>query len=1127
MIVSLIKSLFSNAGIIGHTWDWNFPLYPEQFILHLKTFLYVWYPNLKGGMYSLYKAELPYWTILGAVSPLGGEILSHAVPLVLVLISVLSMMHALKYFFRAPVFWQITGGILYACSPFAYSRIIAGHMTILVGYALLPLILELFIRLLQGRYIRSFFMHTLLLSVLFSLASVHILFTLVSLFLMAFFSFLYPAKNFISYFRTVLPLACLILVLNAYWMMPIGYSIVSTGTIRVRTDETIMDEVVRRQGYFRSVSQNMLSIITGTIDPGLHTEYVYPVENIRLAFAVVSVAFSVLVFVPFITFTRSSDNNLTKFAAFSIVGLGIAAGSTNIIGLSFYEGLLHTVSQVFAPLSNPLRLSSIWYAGSAITAVSVLFLTERYVGRGKIILRFMTVCGVVVLTYPWWFRDIAEPVITESSQPLSLKVTKINSEDRRVYEDIASRDSTTRIAFLPPAFLSWPGETDRHIPWSTAYFPSSVFLQYPDQPLAHVITSELYSYNPINNLGKLFSLAAVSRIYYPRYDHFESYEEFIPGVKDYKPRVDQNLNMQHDISLSGSLFSHTDVYEVENSLPMMYTPDGVFGYSGHQTVLARYVAIPDMTQKPAFFNLSPHNGPVIDDWDAVSSEITRIKADVRADIPESVLNPGVRFLPESVFYPLVQYRENRMKKSLAGDPDESYSFAVRLLAKRIAELKLQEDISPHVSTVSQKQKEDLVALTRAIDGYVKTVDNSTTRINYRLLESEVILRSAYNTVNTLILENPGRQTSADYLDIRTTLDTLMPLIDSKIRRGHVVTLDEPGLYDILAATGSAIPISITIGTQRVAVDPVGQAGFTYLTSHTFEKGESYIDAELGQEQNIFAGFSRSVNTSDFAPAENGFLVFSGQMPRTYCTNPMPVNDQRSYAVSFRLRADGPPAEFSGSFSGADGLVRHIPMIRSVLSGAGWKSYSYSIVPDVTMDSVTLCFSIPASVGDISTYQLDALTVYQKNDMQWIVLKKNPRHRSVPEITFQRILPTRYIVTVKRVMDPFYLVLSESFSPDWKAYVIDQSNGSDDIPATHRYFSRLPDRKYEIGESEHFMVNAFSNAWKIERDGDYSVVIDFYPQSVYRIALVFSVLCWVGSGIYIMYCVMRRSERGMK
>ncbi|WP_423792388.1 hypothetical protein ACPB8Q_06580 [Methanocaldococcus indicus] len=154
-------------------------------------------------------------------------------------------------------------------------------------------------------------------------------------------------------------------------------------------------------------------------------------------------------------------------------------------------------------------------------------------------------------------------------------------------------------------------------------------------------------------------------------------------------------------------------------------------------------------------------------------------------------------------------------------------------------------------------------------------------------------------------------------------------------------------------------------------------------------------------------------------------------------------------------------------------------------------------------------------------------------------KLNEIKSSTPTITFKKINPTKYIVSVENATQPFFLVFSESYHPQWKIYIEDKSTNFNQImaeypkvhvkEAKHDWYRFTPGdiiylfKKPAVNETFHFIANGFANAWYINpkefdknKDGRFTIIIYFLPQSLFYFGLFISgatLLCCI---TYLLY-----------
>lgn len=154
---------------------------------------------------------------------------------------------------------------------------------------------------------------------------------------------------------------------------------------------------------------------------------------------------------------------------------------------------------------------------------------------------------------------------------------------------------------------------------------------------------------------------------------------------------------------------------------------------------------------------------------------------------------------------------------------------------------------------------------------------------------------------------------------------------------------------------------------------------------------------------------------------------------------------------------------------------------------------------------------------------------QTNKSKLEFLQKYIPENSAPNITFQKINPAKYRVKVENASHPFFLVFSESYNSNWKAYIdspfkfneiIAEYNNTGVKEARHSnnlfefgdisYYFKRP-----IDDSEHFLVNGYANAWYIDTLGTYDITLFYWPQIIFYGGLVISLITLFLSFGYFM------------
>jgi len=100
--------------------------------------------------------------------------------------------------------------------------------------------------------------------------------------------------------------------------------------------------------------------------------------------------------------------------------------------------------------------------------------------------------------------------------------------------------------------------------------------------------------------------------------------------------------------------------------------------------------------------------------------------------------------------------------------------------------------------------------------------------------------------------------------------------------------------------------------------------------------------------------------------------------------------------------------------------------------------------------------------------------------------------NLPEISYKKINPTKYLVNVENAQDPFYLVQLENYDTYWNAEI----------------------NKNRI--EEHEKVFGYANAWYINKKGNYNVVIEYTPQKYFYFSLFISLTFILILVVFLIY-----------
>jgi len=148
--------------------------------------------------------------------------------------------------------------------------------------------------------------------------------------------------------------------------------------------------------------------------------------------------------------------------------------------------------------------------------------------------------------------------------------------------------------------------------------------------------------------------------------------------------------------------------------------------------------------------------------------------------------------------------------------------------------------------------------------------------------------------------------------------------------------------------------------------------------------------------------------------------------------------------------------------------------------------------------------------------LNGIVKLEQNGEEWrSSLFKTSTNISEPEINFEQINPTKYIVKINKASAPFWLVFSQTFHPYWKAYIRQNSkikNQGSKFIEKSALLSAFVDKGARLEVKEHYLVNGYANGWYIDhnKDQSFEIVIEYWPQRLFE-------TMWFIFGIALIIC----------
>jgi len=171
----------------------------------------------------------------------------------------------------------------------------------------------------------------------------------------------------------------------------------------------------------------------------------------------------------------------------------------------------------------------------------------------------------------------------------------------------------------------------------------------------------------------------------------------------------------------------------------------------------------------------------------------------------------------------------------------------------------------------------------------------------------------------------------------------------------------------------------------------------------------------------------------------------------------------------------------------------------------YRLFVANLQPNNNYEGVRVTFYKDVSMDPNSRNTIKDISV--KEQLNPALLLWNPQQispRQKPDITYNKINPTKYEVNVENIQDDFILVFNQSFNNNWVLQTKD---------------------KKQISTDNHFKVNYYANAWYVKKadlDGKDGVALEivFPPQK----NLYFSLVVTVISVTTCLYFIFRKEPQ---
>jgi len=639
------------------------------------------------------------------------------------------------------------------------------------------------------------------------------------------------------------------------------------------------------------------------------------------------------------------------------------------------------------------------------------------------------------------------------------------------------------------------------------------------------------------------------------------------------------------------------LYDVgENFLPRFYTPNQVI-YSPESTQyeLPELVSLNNVSERTALF-ISPYEK--IKEEDKFENDLVKEKSNqiilvgelqsaideaklrsgVRGMNPGGVLFPYARWKPGSLIYPYILKKEENIKNQFLNQPKELLEQNLFFAGKRVFEIqKWDRKLSDKdfLDVLGRYEKE----INEAIENLEKI--RQAGEDTFFLLAKIAVSLEAFEERLLGVTEGDfGRNSQRFNLGQETverTDKTLKSSLKHYFQTRYYFEVPEEGEYEVLLKKEEGIfnweIKNVTPNKEKEfslgMVNEQQEKNWLSFGKQKFNAQEYILVLDQTQTQNLL---DENWDTSER-------MLKIGEITKYFNKEGAPTvwqeienwEPESAYKFSFKYKIS------SGSLKifiiEENEIIDTVWLDKGVINKQSdktnilleeklteknlseWQDYSFVIYSGSGVKKAKIFISSESKEGETSEVEVKEATLTKIMEPK-MVLKKSKSENSfeVPQITFQKINPTKYSLEIANVNQPYFLVFSESFHRGWKAYLKETTNGESQIAnldgIVGSYFNgEIKERQEEgnwidkkfyetwgkksLPEERHLLMNGYANAWYITPEDvndqeSYQIIIEYWPQRLFYLGVgvtLVTIIVSLGFGLWRSHklCLLRSNK----
>lgn len=200
------------------------------------------------------------------------------------------------------------------------------------------------------------------------------------------------------------------------------------------------------------------------------------------------------------------------------------------------------------------------------------------------------------------------------------------------------------------------------------------------------------------------------------------------------------------------------------------------------------------------------------------------------------------------------------------------------------------------------------------------------------------------------------------------------------------------------------------------------------------------------------------------------------------------------------------------------------LFKNPINSTVWTRYQAVVHSGTDAQAAIIQFERLSDLNPLAKFEIKNITLRYLPHPTLVLKTIYPQGHTVsPTISYTKINPTKYIISITNGRNPYYLVFNQAYNSRWKIYRVNSAN-----PKTDDFTFLEKMRRNSLFDSVHYPVNGGMNAWYIDpkefvNKDTYTFVLEFTTQWYFYVGLFISLITFCVVVLYTIFFLVRHEK----